>query len=116
VAVQAQLELFGAPQDDLVWSGLTREDTAPVIVQPDSLTLTSVLAEAEGAVAAVNAGYFNVKTLVPPPFVRVGGRAAREPRVVRRNIGFDPHAAPLYRHHAVDAELFPSFGRGDRPA
>ena len=40
----------------------------------------------------------------------------REPRVVRRNIGFDPHAAPLYRHHAVDAELFPSFGRGDRPA
>ena len=81
VAVQAQLELFGAPQAiSMVRYDAGRYRTR--IVQPDSLTLTSVLAEAEGAVAAVNAGYFNVKTLVPSTFVRVGGRtvAATEAR------------------------------------
>ena len=81
VAVQAQLELFGAPQAiSMVRYDAGRYRTR--IVQPDSLTLTSVLAEAEGAVAAVNAGYFTVKTLVPSTFVRVGGRtvAATEAR------------------------------------
>ena len=81
VAVQAQLELFGAPQAiSMVRYDAGRYRTR--IVQPDSLTLTSVLAEAEGAVAAVNAGYFNMKTLVPSTFVRVGGRtvAATEAR------------------------------------
>lgn len=54
VAVQAQLELFGAPQAiSMVRYDAGRYRTR--IVQPDSLTLTSVLAEAEGAVAAVNA-------------------------------------------------------------
>ena len=72
---------FGAPQAiSMVRYDAGRYRTR--IVQPDSLTLTSVLAEAEGAVAAVNAGYFNVKTLVPSTFVRVGGRtvAATEAR------------------------------------
>lgn len=73
VAVQARLKLFGAPQT----ISMVRYDAGHYrtrIVQPDSLTLTSVLAEAEGAAAAVNAGYFNVKRLVPSTFVRVGGR------------------------------------------
>ena len=47
VAVQAQLELFGAPQAiSMVRYDAGRYRTR--IVQPDSLTLTSVLAEAEG--------------------------------------------------------------------
>lgn len=80
VAVQAQLELFGAPQAiSMVRYDAGRYRTR--IVQPDSLTLTSVLAEAEGAVAAVNAGYFNVKTLVPSTFVRVGGGRSPRPKL-----------------------------------
>ena len=74
VAVQAQLEQFGVPQAiSMVRYDAGRYRTR--IVQPDSLTLTSVLAEAGGAVAAVNAGYFIVKALVRATFVRVGGRA-----------------------------------------
>ena len=73
VAVRARLELFGAPQTiSMVKYDAGRYRTR--IVQPDSLTLTSALAEAEGAAAAVNAGYFNVKKRVPSTFVRVGGR------------------------------------------
>ncbi len=85
VAVQAQLELFGVPQTiSMVKYDARRCRTR--IVQPDSLTLTSALAEAEGAAAAVNAGYFNVKKFVPSTFVRVGGRtiAATESRELFR--------------------------------
>ncbi len=87
VAVQAQLELFGAPQAiSMVKYDAGRYRTR--IVQPDSLMLTSALAEAEGAVAAVNAGYFNVRKRVPSTFVRVGGEtlgATEEQELFRVN-------------------------------
>ena len=73
VAVRAQLELFGAPQTLSVVRYETRRFRTR-IVQPDSLSLTSAVAEREGASAAINAGYFNVRKLVPSTFVRVAGR------------------------------------------
>ncbi len=87
VAVQAQLELFGAPQTiSMVKYKSGRYCTR--IVQPDSLTCTSTLAKAENAVAAVNAGYFNVKRFVPSTFVRVDGQtlaATEEQELFRVN-------------------------------
>ena len=87
VVVWAQAELFGAPQTiSMVKYDARRYRTR--IVQPDSLTLTSTLAEAASAVAAVNAGYFNVKKFVPSTFVRVGGRtlaATEEQELFRVN-------------------------------
>lgn len=85
VALRAQLELFGAPQSISMVRYETRRFRTR-IVQPDSLSLTSVVAKREGAAAAINAGYFNVKKLVPSTFVRVTGRtiAATEERELYR--------------------------------
>lgn len=85
VAVRAQLELFGAPQAiSMVRYDARRFRTR--IVQPDSLSLTSAVAAREGAAAAINAGYFNVRKFVPSTFVRVAGRtiAATEERELYR--------------------------------
>ena len=85
VAVRAQLELFGAPQAiSMVHYDARRFRTR--IVQPDSLSLTSAVAERKGAAAAINAGYFNVRKFVPSTFVRVAGRtiAATEERELYR--------------------------------
>lgn len=73
VAMSAELDIFGSRQ----CISLVRYRSKrlhPRIVQTRELTRTSETAQASGAVAAINAGYWNVRKVVPSTYVRIGGR------------------------------------------
>lgn len=72
VARTARISIFGSQQTlSLIRYRAKRLDTR--IVQTRELTRTSETAIAKGAVAAINAGYWNVRKVVPSTYVRIGG-------------------------------------------
>lgn len=72
VARTARIGIFGSQQTlSLIRYRAKRLDTR--IVQTRELTRTSETAIAKGAVAAINAGYWNVRKVVPSTYVRIGG-------------------------------------------
>lgn len=72
VAQTARIGIFGSQQTlSLIRYRTKRLDTR--IVQTGELTRTSETAIARGAVAAINAGYWNVRKVVPSTYVRIGG-------------------------------------------
>lgn len=74
VAMQAKGVLFGAPQTISVVCYSARKFETHLL-QPQHLTATSEQAEAVGAVAAVNGGFFNVKKFIPATLVQIDGQA-----------------------------------------
>lgn len=69
----ARIEMFNSVQSiSVVEYTSTAFDTR--LVQTEAGGLTSELAKANGAKAAINAGYFVVETLRPSTYVRIGGK------------------------------------------
>lgn len=100
VAMSAELDIFGSRQSISLVRYRSKR-LHPRIIQTRELTPTSKSAKEAGAVAAINAGYWNVRKVVPSTYVRIGGRdmsrtEARELFRVNGILAIDKHGIEVF--------------------